>query len=213
MTAAKICGLTRPQDAVLAVAHGASYLGVIFASGPRVLTEAGARTVVAAAGPTPVFGVFGAQGVDEILRLRDLTGISGAQLHGPYDTDAARRLGAEGLRVWRVARLAGAEDLEALPRLAEAADAVLVEPRFGDRAGGAGVALSTELALAARERLGGRRFVLAGGLGPANVAAAVGLLRPDVVDVSSGVENLPGIKDRVKLIQFLEAVVARHADA
>jgi phosphoribosylanthranilate isomerase len=213
MTEAKICGLTRPEDAALAVAHGAAYLGVIFAGGPRVPTIDAARSVVAAAGSTPVLGVFGAQNVEEILRVRDLTGISGAQLHGPYGPEGARRLGAEGLRVWRVARLAGPGDLDALARLVDAAEAVLVEPRVSGREGGAGVPLSADLALAARERLGGCRFVLAGGLRPETVGAAVGLLRPDVVDVSSGVESLPGIKDHVKLIQFLEAVVARHADA
>jgi phosphoribosylanthranilate isomerase len=82
---------------------------------------------------------------------------------------------------------------------------VLVEPRVAGADGGAGVPLALGLAARARESLSGR-MVLAGGLRPETVARAVGLVRPDVVDVSSGVERLPCIKDPHKMACFLEAV-------
>jgi phosphoribosylanthranilate isomerase len=201
----KVCGLTRPADAAEASAGGADYLGVVFASGPRVVTAAQAASIVAAAAGRPVLGVFGAQSVDEMLRLRDATGLSGAQLHGPYAADDAHRLRREGFLVWRVVRLDASTGLEALGPVAEGADAVVVEPRVAGADGGAGVPLALGLAARARESLPGR-MVLAGGLRPETVARAVGLVRPDVVDVSSGVERLPGIKDPHKMACFLEAV-------
>lgn len=201
----KICGLTRPEDAAAAVAAGAAYLGVVFAGGPRLVTPAAARRVVRAAGAYPVLGVFGSEPPDEVLRIRDLTGLAGAQLHGAHTAGDAARLRRQGMLVWRVVRIAGEEDLRLVEGAAAEADAVLVEPRVPHADGGAGVALALELALAARARLAGRRMVLAGGLTPETVARAVALVGPDVVDVSSGVELLPGIKDTRKIARFVEA--------
>src|SRR5262245_18681811 len=80
----KICGLVRAQDAAAAVTAGASYLGVVFAGGPRMVDAAAAAAIVAAAGGKPVLGVFGTQPVETILRTRDQCGLTGAQLHGDY---------------------------------------------------------------------------------------------------------------------------------
>src|SRR2546423_1180903 len=78
-------------------------------------------------------------------------------------------------------------------------------------AGGTGVWLALAVAREARQRLAGATMVLAGGLTPQTVAAAVALVRPEVVDVSSGVERLPGIKDPDKIARFLEAVFGHSA--
>jgi phosphoribosylanthranilate isomerase len=203
----KICGLIRPEDGALAAQAGAGYLGVVFAGGPRVASPAQAAAIVAAAPGVPVLGVFGQQSVDEILRIRDLSGMAGAQLHGAYPREAAARLREEGLLVWRVCRIAEPKDLDSLLEVPEDADAVLVEPRVADALGGTGVSLDLTVAREARARLTGRIMVLAGGLTPATVRAAVALVGPDVVDVSSGVERLPGIKDPDKIADFLEAVL------
>jgi phosphoribosylanthranilate isomerase len=208
---AKICGLTRAQDAAAAVAAGADYLGVVFAGSPRRATTQAAAEVKAAAGGVPVFGVFDEQSVDEILRISRAAALAGAQLHGAYRREDAARLRAEGLCVWRVVRLAGPEDLGVLRESAVEADAVLVEPRVAHAPGGTGIALDLTLAREARARLAGGAMVLAGGLTPETVAAAVALVRPDIVDVSSGVERLPGIKDPDKIARFLEAVVGHSA--
>ena len=208
---AKICGLTRAPDAAAAVAAGADYLGVVFAGGPRRVTDQGAAEVAQAAGAVPVFGVFGEQSVDEILRLSRAAALDGAQLHGTYGREDAARLRGEGLRVWRVVRLAGAADLALLPEATAEADAVLVEPRVAHASGGSGTALDLGLARQARAALIGAAMVLAGGLTPESVAVAVALVRPEVVDVSSGVERLPGIKDPDKIARFLEAVVGHSA--
>ncbi|HEX5385976.1 MAG TPA: hypothetical protein VFW66_04680 [Gemmatimonadales bacterium] len=201
----KICGLTRPQDAAAAAASGASYLGVVFASGPRVVTPAAARAIVAAADGRPVLGVVGAASGDEILRLRDAAALSGVQLHGVHTVADAARLRREGLLVWRVARVAAWVDLAALDGLAAEADAVLVEPRVAHADGGSGVQLGLPVARAARAALAGCRMVLAGGLTAELVGEVVGLVAPDIVDVSSGVEIQPGIKDPLKMDRFVEA--------
>lgn len=213
---AKICGLVRPEDAAFAAEHGASYLGVIFAGGPRLVTASQARGVVVAGGGVPVLGVFAGQTADEILALRDAAGLSGAQLHGgALDAAAIARLRREGMLVWRTVHLATADDLA---RLGEAGavdtvDAVLVEPRVAGALGGTGVALAADLAVRARERLAGRRMVLAGGLTPGTLAERLALVRPDVADVSSGVEVAPGVKSPVLLADFLEVARGWTADA
>ena len=202
----KICGLTRPEDAAAAAEAGAAYLGVVFAGGPRVVTPARAAEIVSAGQGVPVFGVFGAQTEAEILSTAAQAGLSGAQLHGPHGSEIAARLRAAGLRVWRVVRIASAVDLERLADFASDADAVLIEPRVPHAQGGSGTPLDLVLAQGARARLAGP-MVLAGGLTPSTVGDVIALVRPEVVDVSSGVERLPGIKDPDQIARFLEAAL------
>lgn len=204
---AKICGLTRPEDAALAVAHGATRLGVIFAGGPRQVSVAQARQVVSSAGDVPVIGVFGDQPIAEILATAKAAGLRGVQLHLGGSADAVARAKGAGLEVWRVAQLPlGADPAPILAAVRDGADAVLIEPRHADGHGGHGVALPREQAIAARAALTGTRLVLAGGLTPETVAEAIAVVSPDSVDVSSGVEAAPGIKDPDRLVRFLEIV-------
>jgi phosphoribosylanthranilate isomerase len=204
----KICGLMRAEDVATSAAAGAAYLGVVFAEGPRTVTMKLARELVAAASGVPVVGVFGRQTVEDILQIRESTGLSGAQLHGPHSQLDAQRLRAEGLEVWRVVRIAVPSDLDLLvPTMADS-DAVLVEPRIPGALGGSGMSLDLAVAREARNRLAGHPMVLAGGLTPATVAEALAFIRPDIVDVSSGIERRPGLKDPDKILNFVEAVFA-----
>jgi len=202
----KICGLTRPEDAALAVRLGASALGVIFAGGPRLVAANQAAEIVSAAGRIPVFGVFGSQGSDEILELRERTGLAGAQLHSGGTATMIGCLRRGGLQVLVVTRLAGAADVEQLSRVRMLNCPLLVEPRVEGVLGGSGAALSLDLALGARAQLAGDVMVLAGGLTPETVAEVVRRVRPDAVDVSSGVEQIPGIKDHQRMARFLEVL-------
>lgn len=208
---AKICGLTRPEDAAAAVAAGASYLGVVFAGGPRQVTVSQASEIARAGGSVPVFGVYADQTVQQILRIHHDAGLRGAQLHGSYSRAAAAELRGHGLEVWRVVRIAELRDLDHLASAALDADAVLIEPRAPHAEGGAGISLDLAVAREARSRLAGQTMVLAGGLTPSTVSRAVALVRPEVVDVSSGVESLPGRKDSEKIARFMEAVFVHSA--
>ena len=207
----KFCGMMRDLDAAAAAQAGAAYLGVVFAEGRRTVTEGRARAVVAAAAGVPVLGVFADQSPDEILRIADVCGLSGAQLHGVYSRDHAARLRRAGLEVWRVVRIGRPSDLDTVSHGEFESDAVLVEPRVQHALGGSGTSLDLVLASEARVRLIGQRMVLAGGLRPDNVAVALARVRPEIVDVSSGVECLPGIKDPQQIARFAEAVFAHSS--
>ena len=207
----KFCGIMQGEDAAIAAAAGAAYLGVVFAGGQRAVTAQGAREVVAAAAGVPVLGVFGSQSTDEILRISERAGLSGAQLHGPYPRAVAARLKTHGLTVWRVVRIASPAELHSLEDAVLESDAVLVEPRVGHALGGAGVPLDLALAREARRRLANHPMALAGGLTADGVGEAIARVRPDIVDVSSGVERLPGIKDPRKIARFVEAVFAHSS--
>ena len=211
---AKICGLTRPGDAAFAASHGAWRLGVIFASGPRVVTTAQAREIVAAARGVPVLGVFGSQSLRTMLETVRDAGLAGVQLHGEHATDVAARLRAEGLEVWRVVPIGPGMDLPALlASAARDAAAILLEAHVARGSGGKGIRLALELARAARLAAPDARVVLAGGLTAETVSEAIGVVGPDAVDVSSGIESSPGHKDRDRLARFLENVIAaRSAD-
>jgi phosphoribosylanthranilate isomerase len=206
---AKICGLTRPDDAALSVRLGASWLGVVFAESPRQVSAARAAEIVEAAAGCPVVGVFVSHSVDSILEARDAAGLAAVQLHGDYDDTARARLRAAGVRIWQVRHIGGEDDLARLGADASGLDVVLVEPRVAGAAGGTGVALHLDLARKSRDVLAGRRMALAGGLRPETLDRAIALVCPDIVDVSSGVESVPGIKDPERLARFLE--VARDA--
>jgi phosphoribosylanthranilate isomerase len=214
----KVCGLRRAGDATVAIEAGATYLGVVYAGGPRRVSDSEARAIVEVAGKVPVMAVWGRPDLDAILRSRDAAKFSGVQLHGGGDPAMARSLRSHGLIVWRVARLSSAADLDGMAELCEEADAVLVEPRVPGKEGGAGVALDLELARRAKERFDltkhvarSTAFTLAGGLTAPTVAHAIRLVRPDIVDVSSGVESAPGLKDPHLIQAFLEQALADHS--
>lgn len=204
----KICGLRRGTDAAVAVRSGASYLGMIFIPGARREVRAtAARDIVAAAAGRPVFGVFASDDADAILQHRDRSGLSGAQVHGDLRPEVAARLRSHGMLVWRVVRVSDAAGARAAGRAAPGVDAVLIEPKVAGALGGTGTPLGPGLGRLARMALAGRRMVLAGGLRPDTVAAAVAEIGPDVVDVSTGVERIPGDKDPALIRSFLEALV------
>ncbi len=209
---AKICGLRRADDASHAAASGADFLGVVLDEGPRQASDSEIRDVVAAAAGIPVMAVVVRLPVAEVLRRRDRTGFAGVQLHGGQDDGLAAALHREGLMVWRTARLTAESDTPDPTGLARYADAVLVEPWVPGAAGGSGRALDLARAVRVRERLAPRAMVLAGGLTPASVASAARAVAPYAVDVSSGVERAPGVKDRLMVARFLEALRGVNSD-
>ena len=213
MTAIKFCGLTRPEDAALASSLGASYLGVIFAGGPRLLGAERARVVLdagCAVGAPGRAGVFGAASAAEIGAVAADVGLTVVQLHGdptPSFVDEVRR--SFGGAVWAALRTSG----DALPARAaalfDAADAVVLDAKVDGALGGTGVALPwAALAPQVERARRSRTLVLAGGLVAGNVSDAIAALAPDVVDVSSGVESAPGIKDPALLRAFAVAALA-----
>ena len=187
----KICGITRPEDAEAAVGAGADLVGFIFVPGtPRALDEARSGWVREVKGAEKV-GVFLDSPLDTVMRVRDLLGLDWIQLHGDEPDSFLEVLGEKVIRRVKV----GTDiDWGQTARLAERC-LPLFDPGAGDGAPWAWETLA--------ERPAGIRFGLAGGLTPGNVAEAVEVVRPSMVDVSSGVESVPGIKDHAKIRDFV----------
>lgn len=188
----KICGITRPGDAEAAVAAGADLLGFVFRAGtPRMLVPEQVRWIRTVRGAETV-GVFLDAPLSEVLRVRAELDLDWVQLHGDEPDSFLELLGRQVIR--RVTVGAGV-DWERIAYLAERC-LPLFDPGAGDGLTWAWDCLA--------ERPADLRFGLAGGLSPDNVADAVRVARPYLVDVSSGVEASPGIKDHVKVRQFID---------
>lgn len=208
-TEIKFCGLTRAADVRVAVELGASFVGAVFAGGPRAITSAQARSLFEDVDAARRVGVFGDQAADEIARVADAASLDVVQLHAdptPEIVSIVKR--ATGLETWAAMRIAKAPTDAELDALISSADAIVFESRVAGSLGGTGRVFDWSLItnLLAQHRRAGTRIVLAGGLTPALAPLAIAALRPDVVDVSSGVESAPGVKDHGLMRAFALAV-------
>lgn len=206
----KICGVTLPDDAARVAAAGADFVGLNFWPGSRRRIDAARAAEVAAAvrgaGPARLVGVFVDAGAAELAAVLAQVELDILQLHGaetPEEAAAVAR--AAGRPVWKAIAAGAPADLERLD--AWPVDAILLDTPTPGR-GGSGVAFDWELARAARLRHPARRLVLAGGLHAGNVAAAIAAVRPWAVDVASGVESAPGVKDAGQVAAFVAAARA-----
>ncbi len=208
----KICGLTTVEDASAAVDLGADFLGLNFAAvSPRRIDVARAREIAdAVRGRTSLVAVFVNQSASEIDRVLETVEPDLVQLHGDEGPDEAARHGDRALKVLRVDRCPSDEELDGYPD----AWGFLVEARRQSAYGGTGRSWDYSLARQFSRRLsraspgsfGARPFLLAGGLGPDNVAEAIMAARPWGVDVASGVESAPGRKDAELMHRFFQEV-------
>ena len=198
----KICGMTRPQDAELAASLGASALGFIFWPGsPRSVSAASAKAIAASV-PANVLkvGVFVDQPAADVARVMDEAGLDVAQLHGHESPEYCRQLMASKRTIFKaVAPENGSVNIDDVdPEII-----LLVDAHDPERFGGTGKTVNWE---SAREIAATRKTILAGGLNATNIKLAVRTVRPYGVDVSSGVESAPGIKDPGRLRSFFEAL-------
>ncbi|MCD6293291.1 MAG: phosphoribosylanthranilate isomerase [Deltaproteobacteria bacterium] len=196
----KICGLTLRQDVLAAADLGADLLGFVFAKSSRQVSPE--RMVEISAGlPESVLkvGVFVDAPLTEIKEIAAFCALDILQLHGSEDLDYCRALDAyKLLKVFRLGQPGGV-----LPEASASAFwATLFDTWLPDQAGGGGRVFDWQQVLP----WSGSRFFLAGGLTPENVGAAISMTRPFGVDISSGVESSPGIKDSAKIKKFIIAV-------
>jgi len=193
----------------MAAALGAAYVGVIFAGGPRELTPERAKEVLAGV-PRSVrrVGVFGNHSGSEIRRVVELVGLDVVQLHGEATESRIAQLRELVVAaIWPVVRVSGALPAETAT-LIHLADGILLDAFSPHALGGTGVSFGwAAIANELQTIRGEKPIILAGGLRPENVGEAIAALSPDVVDVSSGVENAPGIKDHERMRAFRDAVM------
>ena len=202
MTRIKICGLTRMEDALFAADQGADFLGFIFVpSTPRFVEPERVAEITAALRDRdrrPQFvGVFRDASAAYMRGIAATAGLDRVQLHGAENDDDIRAVGLPAIKTFRVG--------DTLPDTSShaAADWFLFDTYEERRVGGTGRRFDWSL-LSKYPRK--KPFFLAGGLNADNIAAAVSLVRPDGIDVASGVESAPGIKDHAKIEKLFERV-------
>lgn len=211
-TRVKICGITRMQDLQAAVEAGADALGFVFARrSRRALEPAEAAALVAG---TPAFvsrvGLFMDQDFEEVARILDRVPLSLLQFHGREDAEFCRQFGLPYMKAFGMAALTAAaqsaeRSLERVEHEFGDAAALLFDSHGAGEVGGTGRSFDWGLV----PRLA-RPVVLAGGLTPENVREAVRQVRPWAVDVSSGVEDAPGVKSAEKMQAFIREAKSEY---
>ena len=199
----KICGITRPEDALHAENAGADAVGLNFVPNTkRFITLERAREVLSVLGPFVArVGVFQNANLETVLETVNAVGLNVVQLHG-QESDAF------ALEIERIVPVVRAVKLEpgmpfVLPEIGAAFLIDGPDPGSGQLADWSRLEASN---------LAGRRWLLAGGLTPENVAGAIERLRPWGVDLSSGVESAPGVKDPAKVTAFIRAAKSERKD-
>jgi len=206
VTEVKFCGLTNLDDAERTVAAGAWAIGLIFWPGSPRRCEFDAAVEIGGAlkRRVKVVGVFVNATLDHVTATAEAVGLTMLQLHGDegpaYCSEAARRTGC---KVIKAVRVRSGADVRALA--AFHTDYHLLDSYTAGVPGGTGETFAWEIARSRRSPI---PVILSGGLNPENVADAIAAVRPFAVDVASGVERAPGLKDRDKLEAFAAAVRA-----
>ena len=207
-TKIKICGVTLPDDAARVAAAGADFIGLNFWPRSRRYLEPQRAPLVAGAargsGAALVVGVFVDADLDEVMAIMERVELDVIQLHGDEDAGTIAKIAEATQRpVWKAfgaASLATVDNLHVWP-----VDAIMLDTPSPQR-GGTGQTFDWAIAREARRRHPARKLVLAGGLDAGNVAAAIQAVAPWAVDVASGVEAGPGIKDPAKIAAFIAAI-------
>lgn len=210
----KFCGMTRREDAALAAEIGASYIGVVFADGPRKVSPIEGGDILDAAGDrVKRVGVFGTNDADAIARTATDARLDVVQLHADASAGDVKKLRSKFRgQVWAAIRIAGTHIPSSAEALFDTADAVVLDARTEKGLGGTGEPLPwSDLAVDLARDRGSAAVVLAGGLKPGNVVSAIRTLAPDVVDVSSGIESAPGVKDPWLMREFYAAATGLRA--
>ncbi len=204
MTKIKFCGITELDDAERAVAAGAWAVGVIFwpRSPRRCAPDVAAEIAAAVKRRAEVAGVFVNATLDHVAEIADGVGLTMVQLHGDegpaYCAEVARRTGCKVIKAVRVRSRA---DVQAVSSFHT--DYHLLDSYIAGVPGGTGETFAWDIARAHRSTV---PVILSGGLTPKNVGKAIAAVRPFAVDVASGIERAPGLKDPDKLDAFADAV-------
>lgn len=199
----KVCGITRPEDAELAARLGAAWVGFVFwPRSPRCVEPAAARAILAGLPPhVGGVGVFVDRAPAEVNEIADEVGLAAVQLHGHESPEACRQCRRRVIKAVRLSDGAGGGGDD--PDAVWPGATLLVDAFDPVRMGGTGKPADWNRATQVARR---RRLLLAGGLRPGNVAEAVRRVAPYGVDVSSGVESRPGVKDPSLLRAFFAAL-------
>jgi phosphoribosylanthranilate isomerase len=195
----KICGIMNKEDALAAAHFGADALGFVFATSPRKVSAESAREIIKTLPPfVKTVGVFVDEDPERVSSIAATCGLDILQFHGSESVDYCNSFNR---RVIKAVRMQSRDELKNLSNYVDVVDGLLLDTYVPNKLGGTGITFDWELAVEAR-RYG--RIILAGGLNPENVAAAIRMVKPYAVDASSGLERSPGVKDHEKMAQFIQ---------
>ena len=199
MVRVKICGITNAADARYAVQEGADAIGFVFAKSPRRVEAAAVKKILGGVGPlVAAIGVFVDESEEKMLRIADHCGLSGIQLHGDESARTVRRLQKQGFRVIKAIR--AVRRMDAKRMAGTEADALLFDTAHAGQFGGTGIAFDWSYLKKLDIRI---PWIVSGGLDPVNVKKLLSTFRPYGVDVSSGVERVPGKKSEKLVREFI----------
>jgi phosphoribosylanthranilate isomerase len=207
----KICGLTNYEDARRALDLGAGCLGFVFAASPRQVEPGTVRIIISRLRDEGMLegretvGVFVNAQPDRMAETLHTAGLDIAQIHGDESPEACAAL---PFPWYRALRIASAHEASALIKAGWNCGRILVDALSISGYGGTGSRVDLNTARASREAAHseGKSFFLAGGITPHNVADIIGKIKPDGIDLSSGVEESPGRKSPEKLRLFFEEI-------
>jgi phosphoribosylanthranilate isomerase len=204
--AVKICGVTNASDANAAVDAGADLLGLNTWAGTKRFIDLAANAAWIAELPVPRVALLVNASLAEAERIADLSYIDALQLHGDEDASFCQRVAAFGKPLVKALRASSSETLAGADTFSTRH--ILLDAHVPGAFGGTGKRIDLDLARDFRARFPAFTLWLAGGLTPENVAEAITIARPQVVDVSSGVEASPTRKDLGKMRNFIASVRA-----
>jgi phosphoribosylanthranilate isomerase len=210
MVRVKTCGITRREDALVAMEAGVHALGLVFhPESPRFIAPSQARRMIVSLPPLVSWvGVFVNQYAGVVLETARQVGLDTLQLHGEESRQECHYCLEKGFRVIKAIRVALEKDLKVLEGYRGAVSAILLDTRVTGEYGGTGRTFPWKLARQVKDI----PIILAGGLNPGNVAQAIAEVHPWGVDVSSGVEMAPGLKAPGLIREFMNNILRRRIE-
>lgn len=211
MVKVKICGLTNIEDAKMCISLSANFIGFVFADSPRRITKEKAKEIIddlsLLSNTVKKVGIFVNEEPATVESVANYCRLDVLQFHGDEKPDYClhfrninRKAGK--FEIFKAFRLRGKEDLASIPSYK--VDAYLLDTFTPEKYGGTGKTFNWDIAVDVKKF--GRPIVLSGGLDAKNVSEAIRKVQPEIVDVSSGVEEAPGKKDEKKLKEFMKNV-------
>jgi phosphoribosylanthranilate isomerase len=204
----KVCGITTLKDAQYAIECGATYLGfIVYRKSPRYCPPKAIRHIISQLNsPCHYVGVFVNECSNTINQIVQTTGLTHVQLHGDESPDSCRQIDC---RVIKALRVSSQSDLMCITNYRHAVEAVLLDTFVDGKFGGTG--LPFDWTITKHIPTNSPPIFLSGGLTPNVVQRAIDIVKPFGVDVSSGVEHQPGVKDHRKLKQFISVALSHSA--
>jgi len=207
MVKVKVCGITNPHDALMAIELGADALGFIFAPSPRRISPEKARDIIRSIPPfAKTVGVFVNEELTTIRRIADYCSVDLIQLHGNEHPDICLELMPRAIKAFRIKDKLSLESVRAYYGTARA---FLLDTYSEEREGGTGKTFNWDLAIKGKGL--GVPIILSGGLRPSNIQRAILTVQPYAVDVNSGIEESPGKKDPLLMKTLMKKIEMKHS--